>query len=245
MKTSSITTVVTPILSVWIAICILLLEPPPSSAQGSGDYFAGFGSFEGGTFVSPLIPAFTSTGSSTAVPGWTMTASGSKPSWLENGQAQDGDRQILLRSSGGSGPGSSSATFDFAISPTPFTAGELYELIFWAAGGVATSSKCALYVELDAGGGIGLGGGGIIDLPRYSQAEFDSFTELPWEEYRFTFTAGEFTPNLFLASQAANAGGTASVYVDNFSIRPVPEPSGLLLLGVAAGMGWIQRKRRG
>jgi hypothetical protein len=88
-----------------------------------------------------------------------------------------------------------------------------------------------------------MNGGGIIDLPRYTQAEFDSFTELPWEEYRFTFTAGGFTPSLFLASDAANAGGTASVYVDNFSIRPVPEPSGVLLVGVAVGVGLMRRRR--
>lgn len=241
MKTFSITSVATLVVSFWVTFCVGLLAPSRASARASVDYFAGFGSFEGGTFVSPLIPAFTNTGSSTAVPGWTMTASGSKPSWLENGQAQDGDRHILLRSSGGSLSGSSSATFDFAISPTPFTVGELYELVFWAAGGVATSSRSSLTVAFNRGGGVG--GGGIIDLQRYTQAEFDSFTELPWEEYRFTFTAGEFTPELILSSQAANAGGTASVYVDNFSIRPVPEPSGVLLFGVAAGVGLMRRRR--
>ncbi len=241
MKTLSMASVVGAVLSKSMAFGVMLLAPTGVSGQGSVDYFAGFGSFEGGAFVSPLIPAFTNTGSSTAVPGWTMTASGSKPSWLENGQAQDEDRHISLRSSGGSIPGSSSATFDFAISPTPFTAGELYELVFWAAGGVATSSRSSLFVNLNSGGGMN--GGGIIDLPRYTEAEFDSFTELPWEEYRFTFTAGEFTPSLFLASDAANAGGTASVYVDNFSIRPVPEPSGVLLVGVAAGVGLMRRRR--
>jgi hypothetical protein len=217
-----------------------LLAPSRASAQASVDYFAGFGSFEGGTFVSPLIPGVTN-GVSTAIPGWVLTASGSRPAWFEDNRAQEGNRFIGLGSRGGSGPGSSSATFDFAISPTPFAAGELYELVFWAAGGVATSSRSSLFVNLNSGGGTN--GGGVIDLPRYSQAEFDSFTALPWEEYRFTFTAGEFTPSLFLGSDAANASGTASVYVDNFSIRPVPEPSGVLLLGVAAGVGVMRRRR--
>jgi hypothetical protein len=71
-------------------------------------------------------------------------------------------------------------------------------------------------------------------MPRYAQTEFDSFTEQQWEEYRFTFTVGEFTPNLFLASHAANASGSASVYIENFSIRPVPQPSGGLLVRMAA-----------
>ena len=240
MKTLSMASVVAAVLAKSMALGVMLLAPTGVSGQGSVDYFAGFGSFEGGAFVSPLIPGV-SNGVSSAIPGWVLTASGSRPAWLEDNRAQDGDRFISLGSRGGSGPGSSSATFDFAISPTPFTVGELYELVFWAAGGVATSSRSSLFVNLNSGGGMN--GGGIIDLPRYTQAEFDSFAELPWEEYRFTFTAGEFTPNLFLASQAANAGGTASVYVDNFSIRPVPEPSGVLLVGVAAGVGLMRRRR--
>ena len=242
MKTFSITSVATLVVSFWVTFCMGLLAPSRASARASVDYFAGFGSFETGA-TSPPLSFAGSFSSSTQIDGWRMSAQRSLPAWLENGQALDGERHILLRSRGGSGPGTSSATFDFAISPMPFTVGELYELVFWAAGGVATSSKSALFVELDTGGGVGVGGGGIIDLPRYTQAEFDSFTELPWEEYRFTFTAGEFTPELILSSQAANAGGTASVYVDNFSIRPVPEPSGVLLFGVAAGVGLMRRRR--
>ena len=229
MKTLSMSSVVGAVLSKSMAFGVMLLAPTGVSGQGSVDYFAGFGSFEGGAFVSPLFEQSPFSGSSTAIPGWTIWASGAPGNWLRDGNAQDGDNHVILRAAGGSIPGSSSATFDFAISPTPFTVGELYELVFWAAGGVATSSRSSLFVNLNSG--EGMNGGGIIDLPRYTQTEFDSFTELPWEEYRFTFTAGEFTPSLFLASDAANAGGTASVYVDNFSIRPVPEPSGVLLVG--------------
>jgi hypothetical protein len=240
MKTLSMASVVGAVLSKSMAFGVMLLAPTGVSGQGSVDYFAGFGSFEGGAFVSPLIPGV-SNGVSSAIPGWVLTASGSRPAWLEDIRAQEGDRFIGLGSRGGSGPGSSSATFDFAISPTPFTAGELYELVFWAAGGVATSSRSSLTVAFNPG--VGVGGGGIIDLPRYTQTEFDSFIELPWEEYRFTFTVGEFAPELRLSSQAANASGTASVYVDNFSIRPVPEPSGVLLVGVAVGVGLMMRRR--
>jgi hypothetical protein len=239
MKTLSMASVVGAVLSKSMAFGVMLLAPTGVSGQGSVDYFAGFGSFEGGANSPPLVFGGSSTSSS--IDGWRLSYMVTLPAWLENGQAQDGDRHILLRSRGGSGPGSSSATFDFAISPTPFTAGELYELVFWAAGGVATSSRSSLTVAFNRGGGVG--GGGIIDLPRYTQAEFDSFIELPWEEYRFTFTAGEFAPELRLSSQAANASGTASVYVDNFSIRPVPEPSGVLLVGVAVGVGLMRRRR--
>ncbi len=227
-----------------LVLAILFFATTWASALSSVDYFAGLGSFESGVTDPPLVFGG-SFGSSTQIDGWRISASGSLPAWLENGQAEDGERHILLRSRGGSGAGSSSARFDFAISPSPFTAGERYELVFWAAGGVATSAQSLLLVSLNPGGPPGIGGGGIIDLPRYTQAEFDAFTELPWQEYVFGFTAGEFTPSLVVGSEASNASGSASVYLDNFSIRPVPEPSGVLLVGVAAGVGLMRRRRRG
>jgi hypothetical protein len=106
MKTLSMASVVGAVLSKSMAFGVMLLAPTGVSGQGSVDYFAGFGSFETGT-TSPPLSFAGSFSSSTQIDGWRMSFSGALPAWLENGQAQDGDRHILLRSRGGSGPGSS------------------------------------------------------------------------------------------------------------------------------------------
>ena len=231
--------------SALIAVIVLtsLTLTTPLFAQEPVDYFAGYGSFEGGVFVSPLFPGAPFSGSNTAVPGWTMSASGSSVTWLENTEAQDGDRHIIVRSRGGSAPGSSSARFDFAISPIPFTVGELYELSFWAAGGAATSGVNQVIVTLSGGGNFGMGISQIVSLPAYTQAEFDALTELEWQEFVIPFTAGTELPTLNMGA-VVPAALASSIYLDNFSIRPVPEPSGALLAGTALGLSLLSRRRR-
>jgi hypothetical protein len=213
MKTSSLPSFVTFVRSFWITFCIALLAPTGVSAQGSVDYFAGFGSFEGGAFVSPLFEQSPFSGSSTAIPGWTIWASGAPGNWLRDGNAQDGDNHVILRAAGGSIPGSSSATFDFAISPTPFTVGELYELVFWAAGGVATSGVNRIRTNLSFS---------PIELPSYTQQEFEALVELEWQEIVVPFVAQAPGGEVRVSIDSIPASGTSSVYLDNFSIRPVP-----------------------
>lgn len=230
--------------SALIAVIVLssLTLTTPLFAQEPVDYFAGYGSFEGGVFVSPLFPGAPFSGSNTAVPGWTMSASGSSVTWLENTEAQDGDRHIIVRSRGGSAPGSSSARFDFAISPIPFTVGELYELSFWAAGGVATSGSNVLGVYL-GGSFFGSGISQSLSLPTYTQTEFDALDGLQWQEYVIPFVAGSTSPEMIVF---ANIPATlaSSMYLDNFSIRPVPEPSSAFLVGTALGLSLLSRRRR-
>ncbi len=234
MKLSSFTSLVTLVISFWITFCIGLLAPTPASAQAPVDYFAGFGSFETGA-TSPPLSFAGSFSSSTQIDGWRMSAQGSLPAWLENGQAQDGDRHVLLRSRGGSGPGNSSATFDFTISPTPFTVGELYELVFWAAGGVATSGVNRIQTTLSFS---------PIELPSYTQQEFEALVALEWQEIVIPWVSQGVGGTFSVSIDSIPAGGTSTVYLDNFSARLVPEPSGVLLLGVAAGVG-VMRRRRG
>jgi hypothetical protein len=171
-----------------------------------------------------------------------MYASGRTVSWWEDPNAYEGERYIQLRSSGGSLPGSSSARFDFAISPVPFTVGELYELRFWAAGGVATSGSNVLGVYL-GGSFFGSGISQSISLPAYTQAEFDALSGLQWQEYVIPFVAGSTSPEMIVSANIP-AVLASSMYLDNFSIRPVPEPSGALLLGTALGLSLFARRRR-
>jgi hypothetical protein len=217
-----------------IALILLNNLTSPLTAQEPVDYFAGNGSFEGGDFVSPLFPGAPFSGSSSAVPGWTMTAQGSSVTWLANMEAQDGDRHIILRSRGGSTPGSSSAYFDFAISPVPFTVGELYELRFWAAGGVATSGVNRLSMSLSYD---------PIELPAYTQAEFDALETLEWQEIIVPFVPQAEGGAMWVSIDSIPVGGNSSIYLDNFSIRPVPEPSGVLLVALAACVGLCVRRR--
>ena len=216
-------------LVVWSALGVMTV----AVTQAQVDYFGGFGSFESDSDSTALI----FNGGTTAhdIPGWTMISTGALPAWLENGQAQEQDRHILLRARGGADAGDSGARFNFAISPVAFTVGELYELSFWAAGGLAASGNNRL--------GVFLNGGSFTDftaplnLPVATQIDV-----LDWQPYTLTFTATDPTPQLRLRAEYIAAGGNSSMYLDNFSVRHIPEPGSLLLLGVAST--WLLRRRR-
>jgi hypothetical protein len=110
----------------------------------------------------------------------------------------------------------------------------LYELEFWAAGGVATSGVNRIRTNLSFS---------PIELPSYTQREFEALVELDWQEIVVPFVAQAPGGEVRVSIDSIPASGTSSVYLDNFSIRPVPEPSGVLLVGVAAGVGLMRRRR--
>jgi hypothetical protein len=217
--------------------CAVLLSTAITQAQPV-DYFAGFGSFE--TSNPDAVLDFNGTNSSFSIPGWVVSKGGSRftpfPEWQNNGQAQDGSRHLFLSARGGSDPGPTGAFFDFSISPVALTPGELYELTFWAAGGLATSGLNRLQVDA-------------------SNATFSSFQDpyvlpvatqidsLQWQEYSLTFTPNFPEVQLFFTALEVNAGGSSSLYLDNFSLRHIPEPGSVVLLGAAAGFLGLRRRR--
>lgn len=224
----------------WFLVTIVVaLCPAISHAQDYSDFFSYNSSFELGSSAPPLV--FPNNNSSvTTITGWTLSAGGQYPSWLEDADAQDGNRYIMLRSNGGAGAGSSGASIDgYSISPTPFTIGELYELSFWAAGGPAANNL----VRVSLATTVNLIREDIA-LPTYTQAEFDALTGLEWSRYTIPFTATDTTMHLSISSPSSTQGGYQSiVYLDNFSITQVPEPSSALL-AAAGGLVLLTRRRR-
>jgi hypothetical protein len=228
-----------------LGVLMFLFTWATVAQEAPEDYFAGLGSFEVGEF-GPLF-ANTSDGTSTVIPGWQVWRTGAGIGiWREDDEAQEGERFLELRARSGSLRGTSGIEFDFSLSPIPFTVGELYELSFWAAGGVATSGFNRIAVL----GSVGSPGNGrVFDLPVYTDEEFAALNgQLEWQEFRVIGTAFNEDFNNFegwtslVNLWSAGGGGSSSVYLDNFSLRLVPEPSGLLLVGVAAGFGLMRRR---
>jgi len=225
------------VLPVSLSLLMVLFARVTAAQEAPLDYFAGLGSFEVGEFQRIFPDSVSNT--STVMPGWRVWRTGaSAPGWFEGSAAQDGSRYLGLGARSGSLRGTSGIEFDFSLSPIPFTVGELYELSFWAAGGVASSgfNRIAVFGEL-------------FELPVYTEEEFAALNgQLEWQEFRVTVPAFNEDFNNFegwtsLASlRSAGGGGSSVAYFDNFSLRLVPEPSGLLLVGVAAGFG-LRRRR--
>jgi len=219
----------------------LLLTCGVGQAQDVNDFFSGNGSFELGPYVRPLtFSGGANQGWSYEVPGWSMLAGGRSPEWIEGPGAQDGERYIRLSSLGGSSNLFSSARiFGGDISHTPFTVGDQYELVFWAAGGVGNANVNVLSVSLS--GNLGQQ---LVVLPGYTQEEFGSLDGPVWTEYVIPFTALVESTNLWLTARPDGSGGTTSLYIDNVSFRAVPEPGSALLV-VGAGLVWLIGGRSG
>ncbi len=221
-------------LPVALGVCAVFASTQTAHADPV-DYFAGFGSFE--TSNPDDVLDFNGTNISNSIPGWRIFKSGSLfPSWPNNDKAQDGNRFLGLRSEGGSSPRWTNATFDFSLSPVALTPGELYELTFWAAGGLATSGRNHL--------GVGVSNSTRIDfedpfvLPVATQVD-----TLDWRQYSMTFIPEGTDVILTLGAREINAGGSSSMFVDNFSLRHIPEPGSVVLIGAAAGFLGLRRRR--
>ncbi len=201
------------------------------------NYFNGFGSFETNNPNDALD--FGGTNRSTSIPGWLVFKSGylsPVPEWQNNGLAEDGDRHLHLKSIGGSNPRWTTATFDFNLSPVALTPGELYELTFWAAGGLATSGRNYLGVQVSNSTRIDYEDPFV--LPVATQVD-----TLDWRQYSMTFIPEGTDVILTLGALEINAGGSSSMFVDNFSLRHIPEPGSVVLIGAAAGFLGLRRRR--
>ena len=223
-----------PIIAVGNALCAWALLALASTSQAEpADFFAGFGSFE--TSNPDAFLDFGGRGTSNSIPGWRVFKSGALfPGWSNSGRAQDGDRHLVLRSEGGSSPEWTGATFDFSISPVAFTPGELYELTFWAAGGLNT------FIPVNFLG---------VDVSNSTRIEFDDPIEIPvanqidtldWQRYSMTFAPKGSEVRLTLGSPTDS---WSTVFIDNFSIRHIPEPGSMVLMGVAVAFLGLRRRR--
>ncbi len=223
--------------SLLCALCAFAFLVSPKTVHADPvDYFAGFGSFE--TSDPDASLDFNGTNVSNSIPGWRVFISGSRftpfPEWQNNGQAQDAERHLLLRARGGSDPGSTGASFDFSISPVALTPGELYELTFWAAGGLNTMFPVNFL-------GVGVTNSTRIDFDDpYQIPVAQQIDTLDWQKYSMTFIPASSDVRLVLGSPI---GSWSSVYLDNFSLRLIPEPGSMLLLGTAAGFLGLRRRR--
>lgn len=118
--------------------------------------------------------------------------------------------------------------------------GDEFEISFWAKGTFVNGgvSFVELFSELD-------GGGTSSNEILLTMAG----TSSDYTEFNFTRTAGpDVSGGITLqmtATTGATAGSTASLFIDNVSIRltSVPEPASAIVLGMA-GLGLASRRRR-
>jgi hypothetical protein len=221
-------------------------------------FFENNGSFELGPTTAPLTIATNSDGM--AITGWILAPYGSTLQLLEDSAAQDGSRYVRLTSTGGGPAGSAFehtdpvwnhqnyALVDYGGVNPIFEMDTEYELSFWAAGGVGTPNR--LDFEL-----LGANQHSSVYIPGYAQAEFDAMSEYPWRQYVIPFhTIGRGVPpeqwgpwdmTLYMGLNASTVvGENSSLYIDNFAITRVPEPSGLFLACAATSLSRRRRDRR-
>lgn len=221
-----------------LALSLLSLSRVASGDPAFDSFFSNNGSFEFGSSGPPFVLSG-SPPSSAQITGWTFQASDSSLTleWLENADAQNGNRYIHLTSPGGLGGWYSGG----AISGTaPFVVGDQYLLSFWAAGGVAAQN------QLDLAFNSAFGAEGFnIALPTYTQTQFDALGSLAWQQYFVPFTASDTAMQLSLSAHPfSGAGHNNSIYLDNFSIAAIPEPGSVMLVGLAGVLAVAGARRR-
>jgi hypothetical protein len=216
----------------------------PASAEDFSSFFSGNGSFEFGEYAPPLIfPNVQTLGpnrsySTKVVTGWSLFGYNTRPRWLEGPDAQDGTRYIGLSASFNSGGTDSGLAIDgHSISHTPFTPGEIYELSFWAAGGAGSNN----YFSVSLSSSIQTS----FDLPDYTTEQWNKLSGLEWKQFVIPFTADN--PSFYFSispNKGPSRGLTSSIYLDNFSIVPIPEPGSALLTIFAGTVLMMTRHRR-
>ncbi|MFM9872716.1 MAG: DUF642 domain-containing protein [Fimbriimonadaceae bacterium] len=70
-----------------------------------------------------------------------------------------------------------------------------------------------------------------------------SITQGSWNQYTYAFTAASSSLDLIFASDATNTTN-GNLFLDDISIEAVPEPASMVVLGGAALMSAIRRKRK-
>jgi hypothetical protein len=200
-------------------------------------FFSNNGSFEFGSAAPPLTFS-SSFSTSTQITGWTMVAGGSQPQWLDDPNAEAGNRYIELNTIGGLAGWSSGAQIINGFAA--FNVGSHYIMNFWAAGGVGVNNFLNL-----AFGSTTTAESYNLSVPSYTQAEFDALPSLQWSPYSVEFTAGDTTMNFnIFALNSGVLGQNSTIYLDNFSIAAIPEPGSMVLIGLVGVMALCSRRRR-
>jgi hypothetical protein len=219
-----------------LALVLLGLGRAAHADPAFDSFFSNNGSFEFGS-GSPPLTFSSSFSTSTQITGWTFEADGSSPSWFQNSNAEDGLRYVELTAPGGLAGWTSGTRL---TGTAPFVIGDTYQLTFWAAGGVAVQN------QLDLGFTSTFGAEFFnVSLPSYTQSQFDGLAGLYWQPYSLAFVASDTTMNFSIfAHSFSTVGQNSSIYLDNFSIAAVPEPSSGLLAGLVGVMALGSRRRR-
>ena len=114
------------------------------------------------------------------------------------------------------------------------TPGELYELTFWAAGGLNVFLPVNL-LRVQVSNSTRIDFEDPFQIPVVDQVD-----TLDWQDYSMTFIPVSSEVRLTVG---APIGSWSNVYLDNFSLRQIPEPGSVVLLGAAAGFLGLRRRR--
>lgn len=116
------------------------------------------------------------------------------------------------------GPGSISQTVATTI-------GQLYDVSFW---GYSTGGGLNEEVYVSATG---------------SSTSMFTVTGGSWNQYTYSFTASSATTTIGFASSAMNTGN-GNTFLDEIEMEAVPEPMTMVVLGGAAAMAALRRRKK-